>query len=133
MSPVAATKVTASALAEIDRILAGRRIAPDNPGRIEAAQIFMAIGAADSPMTPVGLAWIGAYAEAALEVAKVDVDNIDLRPDRESKAEMVVAGTVLGDRLFGAFRRAAGERVSRGRYGATHRATRRAGHGGPTE
>ncbi len=53
------------------------------------------------------------YAAAAMRVAEVDLDSISDFPDRESTAEAMIVGTVLGDALFGAFRRLAQSTISR--------------------
>jgi DNA-binding transcriptional MerR regulator len=102
-----------SALGRIDELLAGWRISPDNPGRLAAAQVlqtFRGIGQADDR------GWFARDAEAALLIAAADLDEIETRPDRGAKAETVVVGTVLGDALICALRRAAQEHATSLRY-----------------
>ncbi|MFG2331972.1 MerR family transcriptional regulator [Streptomyces sp. NPDC048604] len=50
---------------------------------------------------------LDAYAQAAEEVATVDLQYVNLRVGRERLVEAVVVGTVLGDAVFGALRRLA--------------------------
>jgi DNA-binding transcriptional MerR regulator len=57
-----------------------------------------------------------AYADAALAVAETDLAAIGGLPDREATAEAMIVGTVLGDALLIALRRAAHATVSRRVY-----------------
>ncbi len=101
-------------LERADAVMAGWRVHPQNPGRLAAARViqtFEAVGQRD------GAPWYASYARAALAAAEADLDEIDARPDRAAKAETVVVGTVLGDALFAALRRAAQEHVTSLRYG----------------
>ncbi len=103
-----------AALHRIDDLLAGWHLYPGNPGRLAAARVlttFESVGQSDER------GWFRRYAEAALIVAE-DLDEIDARDDRDSKVETVIVGTVLGDALFAALRRAAQEHVTTKRYGA---------------
>lgn len=104
-----------AALHRIDDLLAGWHLYPGNPGRLAAARVlttFESVGQSDER------GWFRRYAEAALIVAEADLDEIDARDDRDSKVETVIVGTVLGDALFAALRRAAQEHVTTKRYGA---------------
>jgi DNA-binding transcriptional MerR regulator len=105
--------VSAEAIAHVDDVLSGWRVSPDNPGRLAAARVLQTLAELDQPDLS---GWVPGYAAAALAVAEADLDEIDARPDREAKTEMVVVGTVLGDALFAALRRAAQEHVSAQRY-----------------
>lgn len=110
--------VTEQALARIDTITAGWHVSPDNPGRVAAARVvdtYAAIGQADAH------GWFARYAAAAMLAARADIDELDARTDRAEKAETVVVGTVLGDTLFSALRRAAQEHVTAERYGTPPR------------
>jgi DNA-binding transcriptional MerR regulator len=102
-----------AALARVDLLLGGWHVSPDNPGRLAAARVLETF---DDLGQPDLSGWVPGYAAAALAVAEADLDEIDARADRESKTEMVVVGTVLGDALFAALRRAAQEHVSSRRY-----------------
>ncbi|QBI56487.1 MerR family transcriptional regulator [Streptomonospora litoralis] len=53
------------------------------------------------------------YAAAAMRVAEVDLDSISGFADRESTAEAMIVGTVLGEALFSAMRRLGQATVSR--------------------
>lgn len=104
-----------AALDRIDEVISGWTVHPTNPGRLAAARIlttYTAVGQEDRS------GWFDRYAAAALLAAEADLDEIETRPDRETKAETVVVGTVLGDALFAALRRAAQEHVTAQRYGA---------------
>jgi DNA-binding transcriptional MerR regulator len=102
-----------TALDRVDEVLHGWRVSPDNPGRLAAARVLQTF---DELGQPDLSGWVPGYAAAALAVAEADLDEIDARADREAKTEMVVVGTVLGDALFAALRRAAQEHVSAKRY-----------------
>jgi hypothetical protein len=100
-------------LAEIDELLSGWQVSPDNPGRLAAARVlsaFRGVGQTDDR------GWFARYAQAALLIAAADLDEIESRPDRAAKAETVVVGTVLGDALISGLRRAAQEHVTSERY-----------------
>jgi DNA-binding transcriptional MerR regulator len=97
----------------VDELLRGWHVSPDNPGRLAAARVLQTFTDLGQPDLS---GWVPGYAAAALAVAEADLDEIDARADRESKTEMVVIGTVLGDALFAALRRAAQEHVSAQRY-----------------
>ena len=103
------------ALAQVDAVLGGWHVSPDNPGRLAAARVLQTFAELGQPDLS---GWVPGYAAAALAVAEADLDEVDARDDRESKTEMVVIGTVLGDALFAALRRAAQEHVSSQRYSA---------------
>lgn len=102
-----------AAVAQVDAVLSGWHVSPDNPGRLAAARVLQTFAELGQPDL---VGWVPGYAAAALAVAEADLDEIDARSDRESKTEMVVVGTVLGDALFAALRRAAQEHVSSRRY-----------------
>jgi DNA-binding transcriptional MerR regulator len=97
----------------VDELLRGWHVSPENPGRLAAARVLQTFTDLGQPDLS---GWVPGYAAAALAVAEADLDEIDARADRESKTEMVVIGTVLGDALFAALRRAAQEHVSAQRY-----------------
>jgi len=101
------------AINTVDELLRGWHVSPDNPGRLAAARVLQTFTDLGQPDLS---GWVPGYAAAALAVAEADLDEIDARADRESKTEMVVIGTVLGDALFAALRRAAQEHVSAQRY-----------------
>ncbi|MCU1408170.1 MAG: MerR family transcriptional regulator [Microbacteriaceae bacterium] len=96
-----------------DEIMSPWLYSSDGPGRLGVAQVLAALTASGLPADP---RWLERYAEAALVVAEADLDLIDTRESREEKSETVVIGTVLGDALFAALRRAAQEHVSNKRY-----------------
>lgn len=101
--------VRPEALASIDRLIEGWRVSRDNPGRLAAARVletFESLGQRDER------GWFSRYAAAALLVAEADLDWVEARGSRETMAETVVIGTVLGDALFSGLRRAAQEHVS---------------------
>jgi hypothetical protein len=105
--------VPQAALDRLDGILEGWRYLPDNPGRIGAARILATFEEVEGrELTD----FASRYAEHALGVAEADLDEVDARPDRASKVETVVVGTVLGDALFAALRRVAQEHVTSVRY-----------------
>lgn len=60
---------------------------------------------------------LDAYASAAEDVARVDIEYVSRRVDRERLVESVVVGTVLGDAVFGALRRLAHVDASLRYYG----------------
>ena len=105
--------VSEAALDRLDGLLAGWRYLPDNPGRIAAARILATLEEVEQRELT---AFATRYAEHALGVAEADLDEVDARPDRASKVETVVIGTVLGDALFAALRRVAQEHVTSVRY-----------------
>ena len=109
------TALAPDAVAQVDEVLDGWLVSPDNPGRLAAARVLQTFRELGQPDLS---GWVPAYAAAALAVADADLDEIDARADRESKTEMVVIGTVLGDALFAALRRAAQEHVTAQRYAA---------------
>lgn len=109
------TTVPADALAHVDALMPGWHVSDDNPGRLAAAQVFdtfTGIGQGDAA------GWFRRYAAAALLAAEADIDELDARSERAARAEIVVVGTVLGDRLFSGLRRAAQEHLSSLRYPA---------------
>ncbi|MEY2850062.1 MAG: hypothetical protein RI885_2729 [Actinomycetota bacterium] len=111
---VDAVDLDRGALDLVDAAMTGWRVSEDNPGRLAAARVigtFLAIGQPDER------GWLARYAEAALLAADADLDEIESRPDREAQAETVIVGTVLGDALFAALRRAAQEHATSLRYG----------------
>jgi DNA-binding transcriptional MerR regulator len=100
-------------LADIDELLTGWHVSPNNPGRLAAARVlsvFRGVGQTDDR------GWFARYAEAALLIAAADLDEIESRQGRAAKAETVVVGTVLGDALISGLRRAAQEHVTSERY-----------------
>lgn len=102
-----------AALSRIDELLSGWHYHSANPGRLAAARVlttFEAVGQQDER------GWFKRYAEAALLAAEADVDELETRHGREAQAETVVIGTVLGDALFAALRRAAQEHASSLRF-----------------
>ena len=106
--------VTTAAFARVDELTAGWHVSPDNPGRVAAARVvdtFADVGQTDAR------GWFSRYTAAALLAAEADIDELDARTDRAAKAETVVVGTVLGDTLFSALRRAAQEHVTAKRSG----------------
>jgi DNA-binding transcriptional MerR regulator len=105
--------VDPDAVARVDEILRGWHVSPENPGRLAAARVLQTFAELGQPDLS---GWVPGYAAAALAVAEADLNEIDARTDREAKTEMVVVGTVLGDALFAALRRAAQEHVSVERY-----------------
>ena len=107
--------LSAEAVAQVDAVLSGWHVSPENPGRLAAARVLQTFAELGQPDLS---GWVPGYAAAALAVAEADLDEVDARDDRESKTEMVVIGTVLGDALFAALRRAAQEHVSSQRYSA---------------
>ena len=107
--------VSAEALLLVDAVMDGWEVSEGNPGRLAAARVMTTF---DRVGQPYSRDWIARYATAALAVAEADLDEIDDRVGRESKAETVVVGTVLGDALFSGLRRAAQEHVSQSRYSA---------------
>lgn len=81
----------------------------ENPGLESAAQALdglYTIGF-EAPDT-----YIGADLSAAATVARADVEVLLGREDRDSVAELMVVGTVLGDPLFAGLRRLAQEDVT---------------------
>lgn len=109
-----ADAIAPEALASIDEIIAGWHLYPTNPGRLAAARVFatyFGIGQVDNR------GWFNRYAAAALLAAEADLDEVETREGLASQAETVVVGTVLGDTLFAALRRAAQEHVTALRYG----------------
>ena len=107
--------LTPESVAQVDEVLSGWHVSPENPGRLAAARVLQTFAELGQPDLS---GWVPGYAAAALAVAEADLDEVDARDDRESKTEMVVIGTVLGDALFAALRRAAQEHVSSQRYSA---------------
>ncbi|TFD57197.1 MerR family transcriptional regulator [Cryobacterium suzukii] len=108
------------ALDRIDAVLNGWLVSAENPGRLAAARVIESL---DEVGQLDARGWIDRYAHAALLVAEADIDEIAALSDRAAQAQTVVVGTVLGDTLFAALRRAAQEHVSALRYSAVPRAT----------
>ena len=109
------TGIDHRALDRVDAVLDGWLVSADNPGRLAAARVIESldeVGHLDARN------WLARYAQAALLVAEADIDEIAARSDRAAQAQTVVVGTVLGDALFSAVRRAAQEHVSALRYSA---------------
>jgi DNA-binding transcriptional MerR regulator len=102
-----------ASVARVDGVLRGWHVSEQNPGRLAAARVLKTFEDLGQPDLS---GWVPRYAAAALAVAEADLDEIDARDDRESKTEMVIIGTVLGDALFAALRRAAQEHVTAQRY-----------------
>lgn len=103
------------ALDRIDAVLNGWLVSAENPGRLAAARVIESL---DEVGQLDARGWLDRYAHAALLVAEADVDEIAALSDRAAQAQTVVVGTVLGDALFAALRRAAQEHVSALRYSA---------------
>lgn len=57
-------------------------------------------------------------AKAMERLAELDLDLVDIQPDLESRVQMVVIGTVIGDWAMAALRRMAQEDASARRYGS---------------
>lgn len=92
-----------------DRVLAaaraqGWRITEDNPGIDAAARALDGLRAIsfDPPN-----AFMAVYATAAAEVAAADLHALTTMVERDSVAERMIVGTVLGDPLFAGLRRLA--------------------------
>jgi DNA-binding transcriptional MerR regulator len=99
----------------VDRLIRalGWTVSEGNPGRTAAANVidgFLALKHGEL------LDLLEGYAEAALTVARSDLDAVGKQPDVSAMAETVVAGTVLGDALFAALRRIAQEHVTSERF-----------------
>jgi DNA-binding transcriptional MerR regulator len=112
---VAPAALEPAAVARIDELLDGWHYSPGNPGVGAAARVvtsFESVGQRDDR------GWFRRYAAAALLAAEADLDEIETREGRDAQVETVVVGTVLGDVLFSALRRAAQEHVTALRYGA---------------
>ncbi|GAA1000718.1 MerR family transcriptional regulator [Subtercola frigoramans] len=108
-----AEQLDPSALQRIDTLVSDWAYQPTNPGRLAAGRVlstFEAVGQRDDR------GWFARYKTAALLAAEADLDEIETRQSRESQAETVVVGTVLGDALFAALRRIAQEHVTHQRY-----------------
>ena len=99
-------------LARADEFMAGWTY-HDGPGRFGVAKALRAME--DAGLEPDS-AWRESYRTAASIIGEADIDLIDRREGRLAKAETVVIGTVLGDTLLAALRRAAQEHFSRQRY-----------------
>ncbi|MHA7264439.1 MerR family transcriptional regulator [Arthrobacter sp. TMN-37] len=99
-------------LARADELLAGWSY-HDGPGRFGVAK---ALRAMDDAGLELDGAWRESYRKAAAIIGEADIDLIDRREGRVAKAETVVIGTVLGDALLAALRRAAQEHFSSQRY-----------------
>jgi DNA-binding transcriptional MerR regulator len=95
----------------IDALVAERNwhVSSDNPGRIGATGVVNAFLRINRPEL-VDL--LDRYAEAAEIVARADLAAVAGQDDVAGMAETVVAGTVLGDAMFGALRRMAQEHVT---------------------
>ena len=106
--------VPEAALDRLDGLLSDWRYTPGNPGRIDAARVLATFEEVEQRELSE---FVARYARHALGVAEADLDEIEARPDRASKVETVVVGTVLGDALFAALRRIAQEHVTSVRYG----------------
>lgn len=111
--PVSRAEVDPVDLDSADELMHGWHCSPDGPGRLGVAQALRAFTAAGQQLD---LAWLDTYVDAARRVAKADLDIVDSREGLTAKAETVVIGTVLGDALFAALRRAAQEHLSGERY-----------------
>jgi DNA-binding transcriptional MerR regulator len=109
-----AGSVDDEALSKVDRIVDGWHFRPDNPGRVAAAQVLTALDAVGQPYSAE---WLQGYAAAARLTADRDIDELAELATREEQAEMVVIGTILGDKLFAALRRIAQEDASSRRFG----------------
>ncbi|RJT95247.1 MerR family transcriptional regulator [Arthrobacter frigidicola] len=106
------TDLSDTDLARADDFLAGLTY-HDGPGRFGVAKTLRAM--AEAGLEADG-AWRDSYRKAAEIIGEADIDLIDRREGRLAKAETVVIGTVLGDALLAALRRAAQEHFSSQRY-----------------
>lgn len=104
-----------SARRRVDALIArtGWRVTPENPGRIAAANVIDAFAAIGHPELSD---LVEDYATAAELVARADLESVGKQPDVAAMAEVVVAGTVLGDAFFAALRRIAQEHVTAEKY-----------------
>jgi DNA-binding transcriptional MerR regulator len=107
------SEIPQAALDAVDAVTPGWRVHPENPGRLTAARALLAFQRAGQQDLR---GWVERYAAAALQVAEADLDEVDARPGREAKAEIIVVGTALGDALFSGLRRAAQEHITAERY-----------------
>ncbi|MFF8609307.1 MerR family transcriptional regulator [Streptomyces sp. NPDC015346] len=82
----------------------GWRSHPDSPA---AEALAVALAALEGVGHGAFAEVLDAYAEAAEQVARADLDYVARNVGREELVESVVVGTVLGDAVFGALRRLA--------------------------
>ncbi|MEU6929967.1 MerR family transcriptional regulator [Streptomyces sp. NPDC046374] len=77
------------------------------PGGPAAEALAVALAALESVGHGAFAEVLDAYADAAEQVARVDIDYVARNVVREELVESVVVGTVLGDAMFAALRRMA--------------------------
>ena len=108
---VAAESASSRGSAEVDSLLAdaGWNVSTGNPGRALAAR---AIDGYQQLGHERLIAVLPEYLRAAEIVARADLRAVAEAPDRATKVETVVIGTVMGDSLFAGLRRIAQERIS---------------------
>lgn len=87
----------------------GWRSSADNPGIDAAARALDGLHAIGFEPTDD---YLGAYAAAASSAADADVRALTARSGPDEVAELMVAGTVLGDPLFAGLRRLAQEHAT---------------------
>ena len=103
------------ALERLDGLLAGWRYLPDNPGRYKAARVLATLEEVEQRELS---AFVSRTPSSPSVWRRPTSTRSTARPDRASKVETVVIGTVLGDALFAALRRVAQEHVTSVRYGS---------------
>jgi DNA-binding transcriptional MerR regulator len=102
---------TAPTGAEVECLLADRGWAVERGGPALTA-LTAVIGTLRALDQDDILDRLGAYADAAEAIARIDLAVVGARPDVDSMVEGVVIGNVLGDRLIAALRRLAQESIS---------------------
>jgi DNA-binding transcriptional MerR regulator len=105
---------------DAETFVAGRgwRIGPESAAMNQLADVLAALTALEVSEV---LATLDAYADAALTLARVEVDNVIARVEPARMLELVVLGTVLGEALFAALRLLAHEQASAARLAAAER------------
>ena len=87
----------------------GWKVSPVNPGRAIAGRVI-------ETYTQLGQSTlidaVDAYADAALIVARADLEAVGARQERAAMVETVVIGEALGDTLMAGLRRMAQEHIS---------------------
>ncbi|WP_137990390.1 MerR family transcriptional regulator [Streptomyces vilmorinianum] len=87
-------------------------------GNPAAEALAVALAALDAVGHGTFMEVLDAYAGAAEQVARADLEYVARNVEREGLVESVVVGTVLGDAVFGALRRMAHVDASRRMYGS---------------
>jgi DNA-binding transcriptional MerR regulator len=102
---------TEAALTRVRELAAARGwdTAEGNPGLAKAAAVLD--GMAAIGFTPPA-AYLAAYADAAQQVARADIDMLAHRSEPELVVELMVVGTVLGDALAAGLRWLAHEAIT---------------------